>query len=78
MVRERASRRGISLTLELDPRLGEIEADERKVKQVIFNLLSNAVKFTPDRGRVDVVACRTTDPDLRARHWHRHRRRRPG
>ena len=33
-----------------------IEADERKVKQVVFNLLSNAVKFTPDGGRVDVAA----------------------
>src|SRR5215204_2527445 len=59
MVRERASRRGISLSLEIDPRIGDIEADQRKVKQVMFNLLSNAVKFTPDGGRVDVVACRT-------------------
>ena len=32
------------------------EADERKVKQVVFNLLSNAVKFTPDGGRVEVSA----------------------
>ena len=29
-----------------------IEADERKVKQVVFNLLSNAVKFTPDGGEI--------------------------
>ena len=34
------------------PRLGEIVADERKVKQVLLNLLSNAVKFTPG-GRPD-------------------------
>jgi signal transduction histidine kinase len=33
-----------------------VEADERKVNQVVFNLLSNAVKFTPDGGRVDVSA----------------------
>ena len=33
-----------------------IEADERKVKQVVFNLLSNAVKFTPDGGRDRVTA----------------------
>ena len=56
MVRERASRHGLQLSLDVDPTIGTIEADERKIKQVIFNLLSNAVKFTPDRGRVDVVA----------------------
>jgi signal transduction histidine kinase/CheY-like chemotaxis protein len=56
MVRERASQHGVSLGLEVDESIGLIEADERKVKQVIFNLLSNAVKFTPDGGRVDVAA----------------------
>jgi signal transduction histidine kinase len=56
MLKERASRHGIALGLEVDPDLGVIEADERKVKQVVFNLLSNAVKFTPDGGRVEVTA----------------------
>src|SRR5579885_2561954 len=56
MVRERAARHGITLDLEVDPALGVIEADERKIKQVVFNLLSNAVKFTPDGGRVAVRA----------------------
>jgi signal transduction histidine kinase len=40
----------------LDERLGELVADERKVKQVLLNLLSNAVKFTPEGGRIDVTA----------------------
>jgi signal transduction histidine kinase len=61
MVRERASRQGISLSLDVDPTVGLINADERKVKQVIFNLLSNAVKFTPDGGRIEVVARREGD-----------------
>src|SRR5262249_24080062 len=52
------SRHGISLELQVDPEVGLVEADERKVKQVIFNLLSNAVKFTPDGGRVEVSAHR--------------------
>jgi signal transduction histidine kinase/CheY-like chemotaxis protein len=56
MVRERASRHGIALSLEVDPALDVIEADERKVKQVVFNLLSNAVKFTPDGGQVGITA----------------------
>ncbi len=54
LVRERALRRGITLEQSIDPRLGEIQGDERKVKQVLLNLLSNAIKFTPEGGRVDV------------------------
>ena len=56
MVKERASNHGIALELEIDPSLDVIEADERKVKQVVFNLLSNAVKFTPDGGEIHVTA----------------------
>ncbi|MGI8551188.1 MAG: response regulator [Dehalococcoidia bacterium] len=56
MIRERATRHGIALNLDVDPVLDSIEADERKVKQVLFNLLSNAVKFTPDGGEVTLVA----------------------
>jgi signal transduction histidine kinase len=60
LVRERAQRHGIRLGLDVDPRLGEFQADERKVKQILLNLLSNAVKFTPDGGRVDVIAKQDT------------------
>ncbi len=56
LIRERAQRHGIALGLEVDPQVGDIVADERKVKQILLNLLSNAVKFTPDGGRVDVSA----------------------
>jgi signal transduction histidine kinase len=56
MVRERAARHRIALALDVAPGVDLIEADPRKVKQVLFNLLSNAVKFTPDGGRVDVTA----------------------
>jgi len=56
MVRERAVRQGVALNLHVDGEIGLVEADERKIKQVIFNLLSNAVKFTPNGGRVDVSA----------------------
>jgi signal transduction histidine kinase len=54
MLGERATRRGIALEVEGDPSVDTIEADERKVKQVLFNLLSNAVKFTPEGGTVTV------------------------
>jgi signal transduction histidine kinase len=61
LIRERAQRHGIELGLEVDQRLGEFQADERKFKQIMLNLLSNAVKFTPDGGRVDVCATKDTD-----------------
>ena len=58
LVRERAQRHGIALSLDVDKRLGAFQADERKFKQIVLNLLSNAVKFTPDGGKVDVSAKR--------------------
>jgi signal transduction histidine kinase len=56
MVRERATRQGIGLTVATDPSVGAMEGDERKVKQILFNLLSNAVKFTPGGGNVTLAA----------------------
>jgi len=61
LVKERAARRAIVLQAVVDPRLGEIKGDERKVKQVLLNLLSNAIKFTPEGGRVDVSAALAGD-----------------
>ena len=56
LVRERAGRRAIALHTNIDGQLGEIRADERKIRQVVLNLLSNAIKFTPEGGRIDVAA----------------------
>jgi len=58
LVRARAARHGIALELDVDPGLGELVGDERKVKQVLLNLLSNAVKFTPEGGRISLKASR--------------------
>src|SRR5262249_48494598 len=56
LVRERAGRRSIALHTNIDTRLGQIQADERKVRQVVLNLLSNAIKFTQEGGRIEVGA----------------------
>ena len=63
MVRERALKQRILLSLEIDPEVGLLEADRLRFRQVVLNLLSNAVKFTPDGGRVDVRAA-VRDRDL--------------
>jgi signal transduction histidine kinase len=56
LVRERAGRRNITLHTTVDPQLGQVQADERKIRQVVLNLLSNAIKFTPEGGRIEVGA----------------------
>jgi signal transduction histidine kinase len=48
--------RAVALHTNVDERLGEVRADERKIRQVVLNLLSNAIKFTPEAGRVEVAA----------------------
>ena len=56
MIKERALKHNINLDLHISDELTdlEIQADERKLKQIMFNLLSNAVKFTPDGGEIRV------------------------
>jgi two-component system, NtrC family, sensor kinase len=56
LIRERAGRRNITLQMSVDECLGEVRADERKIRQVVLNLLSNAIKFTLEGGRIDVDA----------------------
>lgn len=56
MFREKAMKHNIKIGAEIEEEIGEITADERKIKQVLFNLLSNAFKFTPDGGSVRVTA----------------------
>src|SRR5262249_1350774 len=61
MMGESASRRGLSLDVDIDPRVALVNGDERKIKQVLINLVANAIKFTPEAGRVTVQARRLGD-----------------
>lgn len=49
--RERAVKKGVKLTTSIDPQVRTVQADERRLKQMLVNLLTNAVKFT-DEGTV--------------------------
>jgi PAS domain S-box-containing protein len=56
IIREKAATRRIALVMEVADALDSIQADTRKVKQIVYNLLSNAVKFTHDGGQVTLRA----------------------
>jgi signal transduction histidine kinase len=62
LVRERASRHGLELALDVGEAVDAWVGDERKIKQVVINLLSNAVKFTPAGGSVVLRARRVDAP----------------
>ena len=61
LMRERGRNKRLSMRLDCPRTIGEIVADERRLKQALFNLLSNAVKFTPERGRITLSARRRGD-----------------
>ncbi|NBC32272.1 MAG: PAS domain-containing protein [Alphaproteobacteria bacterium] len=61
MVREHAARNGLTLSVDIDERLPQLRADERKMRQILLNLLSNAIKFTRSGGTVRVSAAERPD-----------------
>jgi len=61
MFREKALKHGIKIKSLVGKDIGNITADQRKIKQCLFNLLGNAVKFTPDGGMVGVAAKKGKD-----------------
>jgi len=69
LVREIAFKKKIELSIEVDGRLGDIDADERKLKQIVYNLLSNAVKFTPEGGRIGIEAKMAGDFEVEIEIW---------
>jgi signal transduction histidine kinase/DNA-binding response OmpR family regulator len=52
LIRQITHKKQIEVRYMLDPSVAMIQADGRRLKQILVNLLSNAVKFTPDGGRI--------------------------
>ncbi|MEC4814851.1 MAG: response regulator [Scytonema sp. PMC 1069.18] len=55
-IRQQAANKAIELTIDIQENLGEILIDKRRMRQVLLHLLSNSVKFTPDGGRITLIA----------------------
>ena len=67
MIKEKAMKRSIALSKELDDIPESIHADDTNLKQILYNLLSNAVKFTPNGGSIHLAAKRLSSADLQAK-----------
>lgn len=52
LLRDQAERREVTVQVEVDPNLGEVEADSLRLEQVIVELLSNAIRFNQRGGTV--------------------------
>ena len=64
MIKEKAVKRNITVSKELEDIPVQIYADEINLKQILYNLLSNAVKFTPRGGSIHLAAKRTLNGDM--------------
>jgi len=64
IIREKAAIHHIRVDVEVAEELGVIQADARRVKQILYNLLFNAVKFTNDGGQVTLRASRVPRKDV--------------
>ncbi len=58
-VKEIANKKALKLAFHLNDHLAIMEADAKRLKQMLVNLLSNAVKFTPTNGQISLEV--TTD-----------------
>ena len=63
LFKEKANKKHLNFSLEIDEKIISCYADERKLKQILYNLLSNAVKFTREGGYVSIKAAKVKKLD---------------
>ncbi|MGQ7791000.1 ATP-binding protein [Faunimonas sp. B44] len=55
-LRDRIAEQNITLDIDIPARLGKFQADEQRIRQILFNLVSNAIRFSEAGGKVEVKA----------------------
>jgi PAS domain S-box-containing protein len=52
LIRQMAQEKRLRVVTAFDSQVNTIQADERRLKQILVNLLTNACKFTPEGGKI--------------------------
>jgi signal transduction histidine kinase len=64
LIKPQAEAAKLEVEKAIAPELPAIYGDEQKLKQILLNLLSNAVKFTPDNGKIKIIAEQDQDGQI--------------
>ncbi|MBN3880146.1 MULTISPECIES: PAS domain-containing hybrid sensor histidine kinase/response regulator [unclassified Nostoc] len=67
-IKQVAYQKAIKLETRIPTNIGQIDADELRMRQALINLLSNAIKFTPEKGQVVLEVSREFSTDRLHQH----------